>query len=878
MKKIKTSIFSTASLLIALPFIASCKTGGGATSKTSVTIPTAIETEYTYTGINLTQKSNYTYDSGISDWMETNRETNEFDEANRQTLAMTQVFENGTQTSGDKTTHTYNGEGLQTNTTVSTWAGTDWQYVSKTDNVFTGKTTITTNYISPDGNTWQGVDRQEKEYGEGKDVTITAYEWNTTSTTWQGVSKTGYTYYSDDKEKSVIDYRWTGSDWVADTKTEYEYSGSKNIVTATYQWENDDWEGQSKIGYYYDEGEDLTTATWNWKAATESTAGTWVGNTKMGETFDQFGNRTGQTTYTWNGTDFVYKQKTQIEYGISSKDKTTATYNWNGTAWVGQSKSGVTYNGSKISSQIEYKWISEFNWEYTKKTEYEYEGTNANDKTTATYTWDSTNKAWIGVSKSGVTYASNGKIASEFSYVWGGTDWKGVKKTEYEYGDGKNNAVAQYVWGDTTWVGKSKIAENYTEQGDSLSFYTYSWKNNDWADSLKTEYTYNEYGDITQFIKAAYVNNTWKKQDGSTKWEIAYYDYETHKIDSTAKYTWKSKKNMWVGNGYKLKYKYDVWGFVAEIIKYQWVTKSWQKYSRIVNQRDDQGHILLNEQWQWNSSHGENGDWEGVLKSEASYDAMGHNTMSANYYRWDKTRWEWIGSSKDEHIFDEEGNELATCYYLWSTATTPGKWVGDQKLEYKFDEQGRVIASMTSKYDTAWYYYYKMERQYDSFGNVILDNNYTWHNNEWVLTSTSQKNYDEDESYKLRDEISGAWNADGSTTYYNKKSYYYACDPKYQIEVKASPEEGGSVIGGGEFILNGQATISATSEEGCYTFKEWQDSTGQAVATTPTYKFLVNETNKGTYTAIFEPIKRTIRASVKDNVGGTVRVALKPDE
>lgn len=782
------------------------------------------KTEYTYTGDNLTQKSSYTYNDG---WVETDRITNSYDTENR-----------------------------QTNTTTYKRVGSELQFVSKTDNEYNGKNITTTSYTWT-GSAWQGVEKEEKIYSNDLDYTGTKYEWRDGG--WSGVSRIGYTYYANGKEKSVVVYRWSGSSWVEDTKTEYEYSGAKNIVTAMYQWENGTWVGQSKVGNYYDEGEDLTTATWTW------TNGKWAPNTKLGESHDADGNLIGQTTYSKKGDDFIYNTKTEYEYGATLKDKTTATYNWNTTAnaWQGVSKSGVTYNGSKIASETTYTWISGLTWQPNQKKEYEY-GVQAKDLTTAIYQWDATISDWVGVSKSGVTYASNGKIASEFSYVWGGTEWLNVSKTEYEYGDGKNNSVATYKGNGAEWVGVVKKSETYTSTGDSLGFYTYCWKDGAWADSLKQEFTYNEYGDKILFIDAQWTGSVWSNTANSTKWEVEYYDYDKGLISLDAHYTWKTNKSDWAGNGIKFVNQYDDVGKCILEEKYSWSNNKWICSTRIKQEYDEYNNIVLKEIWQYNKT---NKQLEGSSKSEYLY----HNDIQLMYanYLWSTKNKNWEGLSKKEILYDETyTNEIGYILYSWSSSIWD--WLGLYKYINTYKD-GKHVCQLIYQYNKSlmdWQLSSKVENEYDNQNRIIRYEEFEYKDNSWQTTSLEQKIYDVNFSSKIRVEINGIW-FNGQTQTYEDKTYYYHCDPKFTITVQTAKEGEGDVTGSGTYTYYARPQIAAIDAPDCYTFNQWTDGNTNA-----TRRIVVTE--DATYTAEFTPVIRTITASVKDNIGGSV-VVTKPD-
>lgn len=86
------------------------------------------------------------------------------------------------------------------------------------------------------------------------------------------------------------------------------------------------------------------------------------------------------------------------------------------------------------------------------------------------------------------------------------------------------------------------------------------------------------------------------------------------------------------------------------------------------------------------------------------------------------------------------------------------------------------------------------------------------------------------------------------------------------ITATANPEEGGTVMGGGDYLYGNSCTLTATAAFG-YTFINWTLD-GTEVSTEPTYTFTVNEA--GDYVANFELNTYTVSVSANPEEGGTV--------
>ena len=89
------------------------------------------------------------------------------------------------------------------------------------------------------------------------------------------------------------------------------------------------------------------------------------------------------------------------------------------------------------------------------------------------------------------------------------------------------------------------------------------------------------------------------------------------------------------------------------------------------------------------------------------------------------------------------------------------------------------------------------------------------------------------------------------------------------VNLSASPSNGGIVSGGGEYPQGTNVTITATPNTG-YQFVEWiNDDSGNLISTNNPYSFTVQTTDKN-YTAIFESLSYTITAQSNNTSYGTV--------
>jgi len=89
---------------------------------------------------------------------------------------------------------------------------------------------------------------------------------------------------------------------------------------------------------------------------------------------------------------------------------------------------------------------------------------------------------------------------------------------------------------------------------------------------------------------------------------------------------------------------------------------------------------------------------------------------------------------------------------------------------------------------------------------------------------------------------------------------------EYNVNVSASPSEGGTVMGGGVFQSGASCTVTATANTG-YTFANWTEN-GSVVSSSASYTFTVNANR--TLVANFTAQSYTISVSANPSAGGSV--------
>jgi hypothetical protein len=232
--------------------------------------------------------------------------------------------------------------------------GFNWVNTDKTETTVngSGKTTL---YIDYDwsGSAWVGSFKMEYTFdGNGNMTSNSTYMWNTTTSQWDGVSKTVWTFIGGIATLST-GYDWSGGAWVTANKTEYTYSGGILTQDITSNWTGGVWVTAKKTNYTFSGGKLTLVIISNW------TGSAWVNFSKSEYTFDVDGNQTLSITSTWSGSAWVNSSKTENTY-ISGKLTMNSVSNWSGSQWAGILKNEYTYgtsNGLNYEVTISYFWV-----------------------------------------------------------------------------------------------------------------------------------------------------------------------------------------------------------------------------------------------------------------------------------------------------------------------------------------------------------------------------------------------------------------------------------------------------------------------------------------------------------------------------------------
>lgn len=411
----------------------------------------------------------------------------------------------------------------------------------------------------------------------------------------------------------------------------------------------------------------------------------------------------------------------------------------------------------KIIMSATYSWDSKLKiWIGVKKTEFIPNHLNASYNG-----WDTTKGTWIGEYRYVDYYDKNGKdTLRESDNGWNkitGT-WIVYNKEEHHYDDsGLDTLNIYYIWNSATsnCIGKTKTVKHKYDNAvsDSMIMISYEWDkySKAWIYGGKTKSYYDNNGKDTLDIitDASGVNKTKT---------VSKYDSDGNLTIKTS-YTWNKNNSLWMLPSIKLG------------------TKNEQIH-------DSKGNIILDASYTWNSI---TFAWEENNKSEYAYDDNGKGTQYTSY-TWDKATSVWVGTNKYEHTYDDNGNCILYINYTWDTQTAT--WVNSKKEEYTYHTYDKYAVgpyqTLTYNWNTTsntWIISSGTQsgNTYDSYGNALVYNSFSLDiaTNKWIQNPfhTNIEKISYNNSGEITQKIYVSYNGTDSTKY--KQDYTYDNNGKY---------------------------------------------------------------------------------------------------
>jgi hypothetical protein len=242
-----------------------------------------------------------------------------------------------------------------------------------------------------------------------------------------------------------------------------------------------------------------------------------------------------------------------------------------------------------------------------------------------------------------------------------------------------------------------------------------------------------------------------------------FYD-ENNRFVLSKSYDWDKTINQWIVYA-TLERNYNPEGKLStECTLYKGFRRIFvndYKYEYIYNS-DGLLIQMINSEWndsnnQWEISKVYNYNDKGLLLSEEASNVKIEYSYDDNENKTHKYRYilvnNWILSNKTEYFYDSDGNLILQNYYSWDNSTS--HWNISWKYEYSYINDNLVLLVEYIKDNSSPepHYFSKKEYTYDSFNNILIYNHFRWDDdlNEWINNSREERTYDY--TFKIEDLI-----------------------------------------------------------------------------------------------------------------------------
>ena len=137
------------------------------------------------------------------------------------------------------------------------------------------------------------------------------------------------------------------------------------------------------------------------------------------------------------------------------------------------------------------------------------------------------------------------------------------------------------------------------------------------------------------------------------------------------------------------------------------------------------------------------GEWVNVSRDEFLYDANGNN-ISDIYSGWDTETATYAAEDKQEFSYNDNGDMISETYATWDIATS--QWIYSGNWEYTYNSDGTMAFDIFSMWDettSLWMLLGKVEFVYNSNRNVVAQNFYFFNlvSNTWMNSSKIENAY-----------------------------------------------------------------------------------------------------------------------------------------
>ena len=411
---------------------------------------------------------------------------------------------------------------------------------------------------------------------------------------------------------------------------------------------------------------------------------------------------------------------------------------------------------------------------------------------------------------------------------WSAGAWVNSTRTITEYSGVKTTQEASFKWQNDAWIGTSRSDYSYNAAGLNDTIKTYTDDGTGWIYSRRTINTFNAKDENIMTHISTWNGEHWVLSSMTRKDEK--YDAVGNKILYA---TWKcGSDSVWIGVQ-KDSVAYSASGDVIYSAHFEsWANNDWVPVHKVEYVYDDAGRKIIEQSFNWS-----NNAWRGIYKYEYEFDSNGKQTAYITYDDWNTTTNSWIGSSKEESVYNTKRLCESKTTYRWKN----NQWTPVFHYIYIYDASDREIEQIAQTYSNSnWENANKYEKEY-SGSKLVKSNEYVWQNGQWTWFKRNESYYDADAQAKLRREIIGSW-SHGVVQSFTDNRYFYNCDSHAYIITFANYD--GTVLSSTQVAqgetpaYNGETPTKPATAQYTYTFNGWD-------------KDIVVASANATYTATF---------------------------
>lgn len=347
--------------------------------------------------------------------------------------------------------------------------------------------------------------------------TITCCSWDTSSSSWNNLSRSIITYNNAGLIIGAISLDWHIDSWIYDWKDIRTYdSYGRETERIGYNWFTNNWSLKSKNTWTFDNmGHEVENAHYIWNGSV------WNIDFMESNTFDNNGNKTLYETFwgfngiiqpdfktsyyydtnnfiileielQWNVTDNNFDTICRHEYinDNSGNNLVETLFAWNYYGWEISYMRKFSYDqNNNMVSQVFYNTWTFHYFSRIDSIFYQYD-TQGNLINREVYKWDGS--TWTPDWRLGYVFDINGNLSIYYRQEWSGNYWENIDKERYFYdANGNMTESIEYFWNGFFWENEIKKTSSYDFNGNELEWSRYKFYNGDWHIEVKCFHVYN---------------------------------------------------------------------------------------------------------------------------------------------------------------------------------------------------------------------------------------------------------------------------------------------------------------------------------------------------------------------------------------------------